>query len=113
MTTKEATKRTTSKATHERTGQSPGRAAHKTVVVLPPDLASEIDEKVGARNRQKFVIENCVKELRRLEQLEAIREATGAWRQEAHPELEANSVEWQERMRRQWDGRAPRAGSRR
>ncbi len=51
------------------------------------ELAAEIDGRVRVRNRQKFVIENCMKELRRLDQVEAIRQATGAWRKEDHPEL--------------------------
>jgi hypothetical protein len=103
-----ATDRLTSKATGGATNRATQGSRRKTVVVLPLELAAQIDGQVGAKHRQRFVIENCLKELRRLEQMEAVRGAAGAWRHEDHPELAENSNEWQSGMRRQWSERQAR-----
>ena len=59
----------------------------KAHLVFPEDLLRSIDELVGKRKRSKFVAEAARKELRRIQLLQAIKEAAGAWKDEDHPEL--------------------------
>ena len=59
----------------------------KAHLVFPEDLLRSIDELVGKRKRSKFVVQATRKELKRVQFLQAVREAAGAWKDEDHPEL--------------------------
>ena len=52
-------------------------------------------EFAGKANRSEFVVKATRKELRRIQLLQAIKEAAGAWKDEDHPDLvEKGTCEW-------------------
>lgn len=62
--------------------------SHKRAhIVIPEDLAAEIDEVAGKRGRSQFLIESARKEISRYRMIRAISQAAGAWKDEDHPEL--------------------------
>ena len=52
----------------------------RTHIVIPEPLVSEIDRLVGKRNRSGFLTQAAEKELRRLQQINALERVIGAWR---------------------------------
>jgi hypothetical protein len=72
------------------------RRAH---VVLPVDLVAAIDKLVGKRGRSAFLAELAQREIMRRRQLEALRAAAGAWKDEDHPELAQGAYAWVREMR--------------
>ncbi len=72
----------------------------RTHIVIPEELASEIDETVGKRRRSNFLVEAARRELRRLRMLRALALARGAWRDEDHPELRKGSEQWVRQLRK-------------
>lgn len=62
------------------------RTAH---VVLPVDLIADIDKLVGKRGRSAFLTDVARDEVRRRQQLDALRPATGAWKVVDHLELKS------------------------
>lgn len=78
----------------------------KAHFVFPSDLLDEIDQLVGKRKRSQFVVEAVRKEIKRLKLLKAIEEATGAWKDEDHPELTAkDTYGWVRELRKEDEGR--------
>lgn len=73
----------------------------RTHIVLPTDLVAEIDRRVGKRSRSRFLAQLAARELRRLRQLEALRNAIGCWKDQDHPDLEQGSAEWVEQFRQE------------
>ena len=68
---------------------------NKAHLVFPEDLLQAIDKLVGKRRRSKFVVEATRKELKRIQFLQALQEAAGSWKDEAHPELkERGTYQW-------------------
>jgi len=68
---------------------------NKAHLIFPEDLLQAIDKLVGKRGRSKFVVEATRKELKRIQFLEALREAAGSWKDEDHPELkERGTYQW-------------------
>jgi hypothetical protein len=63
------------------------------------DLVAAIDKLVGKRGRSAFLAELARNEVQRLQQREALREATGAWKDEDHPELAQGAAAWVRKMR--------------
>jgi predicted transcriptional regulator len=55
-------------------------------IVVPDDLARELDERVGKRGRSRFFTRAAAKELARLRLLEALEDAAGALADEDIPE---------------------------
>jgi hypothetical protein len=80
-------------------------ASYRTLVSMPPDLVEEIDKAVGIRNRSKFLTEVARRELKRKEQISALTEAAGSWKDKDHPELANGGAEFVSRMRREGDDR--------
>ena len=72
---------------------------------MPPDLVAEIDQAVGAKNRAKFLTEVAQRELRRREQISALSEAAGSWKDKDHPELAKGAAAFVSQMRREGDKR--------
>jgi hypothetical protein len=72
----------------------------RTHIVIPEELAGEIDETVGKRRRSNFLVEAARRELRRLRMLRALDLARGAWRDEDHPELRKGSEQWVRQLRK-------------
>ncbi len=64
----------------------------RTMVPIPQRVAAGIDKIAGAKRRTHFIVEVLEREIRRREQLAALQEATGCWKDEDHPEL-ANGSE--------------------
>jgi hypothetical protein len=60
------------------------RRAH---ILLPEDLAREIDALAGRRGRSAFLVETAREELRRRKLLRFLEDDSPAWREEEHPEL--------------------------
>jgi len=78
----------------------------KAHLVFPEDLLESIDKLVGKRKRSKFVVEAARKELKRIQFLQALQEAAGAWRDEDHPELvEKGTYQWVREQRQEEDKR--------
>lgn len=71
----------------------------RTHIVIPEELALQIDSVAGKRGRARFVTEAVSKQLRQHQQLHALREAAGAWKDEDHPELAQGSEAYVRQMR--------------
>src|ERR1017187_9004817 len=57
----------------------------RTHIVIPQQLAVEIDTLVGKRDRSAFLTQAAEKELMRLRQIKALEGAAGAWKDKDHP----------------------------
>lgn len=78
----------------------------KAHLVFPEELLESIDRLVGKRKRSKFVVEAARKELRRVQILQALEEAAGAWKDEDHPELRAKGTyQWVRDLREEGEYR--------
>jgi len=84
----------------------------RTHIVIPQQLASEIDSLVGKRGRSAFLTQAAEKELLRLRQIKAIKAATGTWKDKDHPELKQGAVKWVNKLRREYDRRFERVTAR-
>ena len=75
-------------------------ATLRTHIVLPAELANEIDELVGPRGRSAFLVETAAKESKRRKLLAFLNSDEPAWRDENHPELvEMGTAEWVRSLR--------------
>jgi hypothetical protein len=61
------------------------------MVPIPQRIAAGIDKIAGQKHRAQFVVEVLETELQRREQLAALEEAAGSWKDENHPELSNGS----------------------
>jgi hypothetical protein len=61
-------------------------------VILPVELVADIDALVGKRGRSAFLTQIARDEIQRRQ--EALRQATGAWKDEDHPELAQGAAAW-------------------
>ncbi len=52
----------------------------RTHVVIPSDLAEEIEMLVGPRAKSKFIVSAVSRELKRIKQGKALDKARGAWK---------------------------------
>jgi hypothetical protein len=77
----------------------------RTHIVIPEDLASEIDGLVGKRGRSGFLAQAARKELKRLRMITALEHAAGSWKDKDHPELKRGAARWVMALRRKDDGR--------
>jgi hypothetical protein len=68
----------------------------RTHIVLPRELAKEIDELVGPRMRSAFIVETTAKEVRRRKLLAFLESGSDtAWQDENHSDLAAmGTAEW-------------------
>ena len=73
----------------------------RSFIPIPQQLAAEIDRLAGHKQRTAFVIELVEREIRRREQLDALRDAAGSWQDEKHPELAEGAGKWIHEMRQQ------------
>jgi Arc/MetJ-type ribon-helix-helix transcriptional regulator len=71
----------------------------RTHVVIPSKVVAAIDSQVGKRRRSWFIVQAAERELRRLEQMKAVRAAAGAWRLEDHPEHRRGVTAWVRKLR--------------
>jgi len=69
-------------------------------VVLPVELAKEIDALVGPRGRSAFLVEMAEKEVKRRRLLAFLESDEPVWRDEDHPELvEMGTAAWVRSLR--------------
>ena len=72
----------------------------RTHVVVPEELVEEIDKLSGKRKRSWFITQAVRKEIQRLNFLKAVKETSGAWKDEDHPELEKGPDIWVRSLRK-------------
>jgi hypothetical protein len=77
----------------------------RTHIVIPQKLVQAIDKLVGKRGRSQFLTLAAEKELRRQRLLSALDRATGAWKDQDHPELKKGAAFHIAQMRWQADKR--------
>jgi metal-responsive CopG/Arc/MetJ family transcriptional regulator len=85
----------------------------RTHIVIPEQLAAQIDRVVGRRGRSRFLAQAAEKELMRLRQIKALRTAAGAWKDEDHPELKRGAAAWVAKLRSEDESRFSRIRARR
>lgn len=73
----------------------------RTLVPIPRQLAAAIDKLAGQKQRSAFIINLVEREIRRREQLDALREAAGSWKDENHPDLVEGADRWVREMRQE------------
>jgi metal-responsive CopG/Arc/MetJ family transcriptional regulator len=84
------------------------RRAH---ILLPEDLAREIDALAGRRGRSAFLVETAREEVRRRKLLRFLEEESPAWREQDHPELAKGAARFVRELRKENErGKGKRAG---
>jgi len=78
----------------------------RTHVVVPEELMKEIDRLSGKRKRSQFIAQAVRKEIQRLNFLKAVRETSGAWKDEDHPELKEGVDNWVRSLRKEDEKRS-------
>jgi hypothetical protein len=76
------------------------RRAH---ILLPEDLARDIDAIAGRRGRSAFLVETAREAVRRRKLLAFLKDEAAVWKDPDHPELRGGSANWVRRLRRQND----------
>jgi hypothetical protein len=76
-------------------------SAHRTHIVIPEPLVTEIDQLVGKRGRSQFLTQAAERELRRLRQIRALENIAGAWKDGDHPELRGGAASWVRGIRKE------------
>ena len=79
--------------------------AKRTHIVIPQQLAAEIDTLVGKRGRSTFLTQAAEKELMRLRQIKALEGIAGAWKDKDHPELKQGAAKWVRKLRGDYERR--------
>lgn len=80
-------------------------------ILLPEDLAREIDAIAGRRGRSAFLVETAREAVRRRKLLNFLEKRQPAWVQGDHPDMPADSAAWVKKMRTSSDKRSQvRAG---
>lgn len=79
----------------------------KVTVSLPASLLERLRERVPPRQRSSFIAEAVEERLALEDQLDAIEESAGCWKDEDHPELVTDEEidAWLAELRRSWDDR--------
>jgi len=75
-------------------------------VLLPEDLAREIDAIAGRRGRSAFLVETARDAVRRRKLLASLKNDEPVWRDADHPELQKGSANWVRQLRRESDKRS-------
>ena len=73
----------------------------RTHIVIPAELATQIDALVGRRGRSRFFAEVAEREVRRLRLLRVLEECAGSWKDEDHPELKDGAAKWVAQLRQE------------
>jgi hypothetical protein len=68
-------------------------------VLLPEDLAREIDAIAGRRGRSKFLVETAREAVRRRKLLDFLEQKQPAWKQSDHPDMPGDSADWVRELR--------------
>jgi hypothetical protein len=83
----------------------------RTHILLPEDLAREIDAIAGRRGRSAFLVETAREAIRRRRLLAFLQSDKPAWKDADHPELKNGSAEWVRSLRLEADKLRPRRKS--
>ena len=75
-------------------------------VLLPEDLAREIDAIAGRRGRSKFLVETAREAVRRRKLLAFLERPEPAWKQSDHPDMQGESAVWVRKLRRETNKRS-------
>lgn len=78
-------------------------------ILLPQDLADEIDSIVGPRGRTAFIVESVRESVRRRRLLRLLQSDEPLWQDRDHPELKGGSAAWVRKLRKESDARIDRA----
>lgn len=89
------------------------RKLKRTHILLPEDLAREIDAIAGRRGRSAFLVEVARDAVRRRKLLAFLKNDELVWRDEDHPELRKGSANWVRRIRRESGQRNAKSRTRR
>jgi len=84
-------------------------SSRRTHIIIPEPLVSEIDRLVGKRGRSEFLTHAAEKELRRLQQIRALENVGGAWKDKNHPELKGGAYERVKELRKESERRLHKA----
>jgi len=80
-------------------------STRRTHIIIPEPLVTEIDRLVGKRGRSEFLAQAAEKELRRLQQIRALENVAGTWKDKNHPELKAGAARWVKELRKESERR--------
>lgn len=72
-------------------------------ILLPEDLARDIDAIAGRRGRSAFLVETAREAVRRRKLLAFLKDDAAAWNDGDRSELRGGSANWVRRLRRQND----------
>jgi Arc/MetJ-type ribon-helix-helix transcriptional regulator len=78
---------------------------HRTHVVIPEAIVTEIDRLVGKRRRSEFITSAVQRELRRMQQIRALEKFAGSWKDQGHPELQQGASNWVQGLRQESERR--------
>jgi len=70
-------------------------------ITFSEDVRADLDRLVDKRNRSKFVTDAVRKELLLVRQRDALRLATGSWKDRNHPELRNGTRAWVKKLRQE------------
>lgn len=71
----------------------------RTHVVVSEELVEEIDRLSGKRKRSWFITQAVIKEIKRLNFINAVKETAGSWDDNDHPELKKGVESWVRSLR--------------
>jgi hypothetical protein len=81
------------------------RRLKRVHILLPEDLAREIDAVAGRRGRSAFLVETAQEALRRRKLLEFLARPEPAWKEADHPDM-GDSAAWVRKLRNESDQRS-------
>jgi hypothetical protein len=84
----------------------------RTHILLPEDLAREIDAIAGRRGRSAFLVKTAQEALRRAKLLRLLQSDKPIWKDEDHPELKKGSANWVRKLRKENERRHKTTGLR-
>lgn len=84
----------------------PTQRLKRTNILLPEDLARDIDEVAGPRGRTAFLVETAREAVRKRKLLAFLNDTSIAWKNKDHPELKDGSAAWVKRLRRENERRS-------
>jgi hypothetical protein len=76
------------------------KSTKRAHILLPEDLAREIDALAGRRGRTAFLVETARQEVRRRKLLAFLDQEQPVWRSKDHPELAKGSGNWVRSLRK-------------
>ncbi len=88
------------------------KRTRRTHILLPEDLAREIDALAGRRGRSAFLVETARAAVHQRKLLRFLEGEAPAWRKEEHPELHGGSANWVRKLRHEGERKKPKRAKR-